>query len=213
MSTDILQWLVFCRSVGGLTLIVCSHFGTMNQVRKFLGGLVYLHVQVPRSSSCGCCCSVAKSCLTLQPCGLQHSGLPCSSLSPGVCSHSCLLSQWCDLTISSSAAPFFSCPQSYPASRSFPVSQLFTSGGQIIGALASTSAPPVKVQDWFPLGLTGLISLLSKGLCRVFSSTKHQLLSTQPSFWSNFHIHTWLLEKNHSFDYIDLSQQSDISAF
>ena len=119
MSTDILQWLVFCRSVGGLTLIVCSHFGTMNQVRKFLGGLVYLHVQVPRSSSCGCCCSVAKSCLTLQPCGLQHSGLPCSSLSPGVCSHSCLLSQWCDLTISSSAAPFFSCPQSFPVSGLF----------------------------------------------------------------------------------------------
>ena len=77
MSTDILQWLVFCRSVGGFTLIVCSHFGTMNQVRKFLGGLVYLHIQVPRSSSCGCCCSVAKTCLTLcSPVDCSTAGSP-----------------------------------------------------------------------------------------------------------------------------------------
>ena len=159
------------------------------------------------------CLSISAVFSSLQPHGLKHARLPCPSLSPRVCSNSCLLSQWCYLTISSSAAPFFSSPQSYPASRSFPVSQLFTLGGQSIAALASTSAPPVNVQDWFPLGLTGLISLLSKELCRVFSSTKHQLFSTQPSFWSNFHICSWLLEKNHSFDYIDLHQQSDDMLF
>ena len=86
-----------------------------------------------------------------------------------------------------------SCPQSFPASRSFPMSRLFTSGGQCIGA--SASALPMNIQDWFPLGLTGLISLLSKGLSRVFSNTtvqKHQFFSTQPSLWSNSHICTWL---------------------
>ena len=92
--------------------------------------------------------------------------------------------------------PLLSCPQSFPASRSFPMSRLFTSGGQCIGA--SASALPMNIQDWFPLGLTGLISLLSKGLSRVFSNTtvqKHQFFSAQPSLWSNSHICTWLLEK------------------
>ena len=94
--------------------------------------------------------------------------------------------------------PFSSCPQSLPASGSFPMSWLFTSGGQNIGASASASVIPMNIQGWFPIGLTGLISLLSKGLSSVFSNTtvwKHQFFSTQPSLWSNSHIHTWLLEK------------------
>ena len=101
---------------------------------------------------------------------LQHTRLPCPSLSPRVCSDLCPLSQWCHPTISSSVAPFSSCPQSFPASGSFPVSQLFTSGGQSIGALASVLL--MSIQDWFPLGWTGLISLQSMGLSRVFSSTR-----------------------------------------
>ena len=110
--------------------------------------------------------------------------LPCPSLSPGACSNSCPLSQWCHPTISSSAIPFSSCLQSFPASGSFPVSQFFISGGQSIGALPSASVLPMTIQDWFLLGLTGLISLQSKGLSRVFSSTtiwKHQFFGTQPS--------------------------------
>ena len=110
----------------------------------------------------------------------------------------CPLSHWCHPTTPSSVAPFFSCPQFSPASRSFPVSGLFASGGQSIGALASASVLPMNIQSWFPLGLTGLISLLPKELARVFSSTtvwKHQFLDTQPSLWSNSHICTWLLEK------------------
>ena len=101
-------------------------------------------------------------------------------------------------TISSSVAPYPSCPQSFPTSGPFPVSQLFTAGGQIIGASDSVSVLPMNIQGWFPLGLTGLISLLSKGLSRVFSNTtvqKHQFFSVQLSLWSNSHIHTWLLEK------------------
>ena len=94
--------------------------------------------------------------------------------------------------------PFSSCLQSFPASGSFPMSWLFASGGQSIGASASASVLPVNIQDWFHLGLTSLISLQSKGLSRVFSNTtvqKHKLFGTQPSLWSNSHIHTWLLEK------------------
>ena len=128
---------------------------------------------------------------------LQHARLPCPSLSPRACSNSCPLSQWCHPAISSSVIPFSSCPQSFPASGSFPVSQIFASGGESIGASASVLT--VNSQGWFPLGLTGLISLLSlKGLSRVFSSTtvrKHQFFGTQLSLWSNSHIHTWLLEK------------------
>ena len=98
------------------------------------------------------------------------------------------LSQWCHPTISSSVAPFSSCPQSFPVSWSFPISQLFASGGQSIGASALVLVLPMNFQGWFPLGRTGLISLQSKGLSRVFSSTviwKHQLFSAQPSLWSN----------------------------
>ena len=118
-------------------------------------------------------CLVTKSCLTLcdpMDCS-THARLPCPSLSPGVCSNSCPLSRWCHPTISSSLVPFSSCLQSFPASRSFSLSWLFASGGQSIGALASASVLPVNIQVWFPLGLTGLITLQSKRLLKVFSST------------------------------------------
>ena len=129
--------------------------------------------------------------------GLKGSRLPCPSLSPGVCSDSCSLSQWCYLTISYSAAPFSFCLQLFLASGSFLMSQLFSSGGQTIGTSASTSVLLMNIQDWFSWGLTGLISLLSKGLSRIFSSTtvrKHLFFSAKPSLWSNSHIQTWLLE-------------------
>ena len=114
---------------------------------------------------------------SLRPHGLQHARLPCPPLSPRVCSNSCPLSQWCHPTISSSVTLFSSHSQSFPASGSFLVSHLFASGGQSIGASVSASVPPMNIQGWFPLGLTGLIFLLTKGLPRVFSSTtiwKHQ---------------------------------------
>ena len=109
---------------------------------------------------------------SLQPHGLHHARLPCPSLCPGICSNSCPLSQWCHPTISSSITPFSSCPWSFPASESFLMSQLFASGGQSIRA--SASVLPMNIQGFFPLELTGLISLLSKGLSRVFSSTTVQ---------------------------------------
>ena len=108
--------------------------------------------------------------------------------SPRACSNSCPLNQWCHPTISSSVIPFSSCLQSFPTSGSFAVSQFFASGGQSIEASALASVLPKNIQDWFPLGLTGLISLLSKGLSRVFSRTmvqKHQFFSTQLSLWSS----------------------------
>ena len=132
---------------------------------------------------------------SLWPHTLQHSRLPCPSLSPRACSNSCPSRRWCHPTISSSVVPFCSCPQSFPASGPFPIYQLFTSGGKSIGA--SASVLPMNIQSWFPLQLTGLISLQSKGLSRVFSNTtaqKHQFFGTQPSLWSNSHICTWLLE-------------------
>ena len=110
----------------------------------------------------------------LRPHRLQHSRLPCPLLSPGVCLNSCLSSWWCYLTISSSATPFFFCLQSYQASGSFPLSQLFTSGVQNIEVSVLGSVLPMSFQGWFPLGLAGLISLQSKGLSRVFSSTTIQ---------------------------------------
>ena len=119
------------------------------------------------------------------------------SSTPGVHSNSYPLSQWCHPAISSSVVPF-SCPQSLPASGSFPMSQLFTRGGQSIGVSASASALPMNTQDWSPLGWTGWISLQSKGLSRVFTNTtvqKHQFFSTQLSSQSNSYIHTWPLEK------------------
>ena len=133
---------------------------------------------------------------SLWPHGLQHARLPCPSPSPGVYSNSCPLSRWCHPTILSSVVSFFSCLQSFPASGFFLMSRLFASGGQSIRA--SASILPINIQDWFPLGLTGLISLKSKGLSRVFFNTavqKHQFFGSQPSLWSDSHIRTWLLEK------------------
>ena len=121
---------------------------------------------------------------SLQRHGLQHARHSRPLQSPGVCSNSYPLSQWCHPTISFSVIPFFSYLQSFPASGSFLLSQLFTSGGQSIGALASASVLPMNIQGWFPLRLTGLISLLSKELSRVFSSTtvwRHQFFSAQLS--------------------------------
>ena len=141
---------------------------------------------------------------SLQPCGLQHTSLPCPSLPHRVCSNSCPVSQWCHPTISSSVLPFSSCLQSFPASGSFPVSQLFASVGQSIGVSASTLVLP-KNQGWFPLGLTGLISLQSKGLSRVFSSIavqKHQLVSVQP-FYDPTLTSIYDYWKNHNFDHMD----------
>ena len=121
-----------------------------------------------------------------------------SLISPIVCPSSCPLNRWCYPTISSSVALFSFCLQFFPASRSFSMSQLFTSDGQSIRAKASGSILPMNIQGWFPLGLTGLISLVFKGLSRVFSSTtiwKHQFFSIHPSLRSNSHTGTWLLEK------------------
>ena len=135
---------------------------------------------------------------TLRPHESQHARPPCPSPSPGMHSNSCLSSWWCHPAISSSAVPFFSCPQSLPASESFPMSQLFAWGGQSIGVSALASFLPKKSRGWSPLEWTGWISLQSKGLSRGFSNTtlqKHQFFGTQLSSQSNSHIHTWPLEK------------------
>ena len=136
---------------------------------------------------------------SLWPHGLQHARLLCQSSTPGAYSNSCPFSWWCHPTISSSVIPFSSCLQAFPASRSFQMSRFFLSGGQNIGVSASASVLPMNIQDWFPLGGTGWISLQSKGLSRVFSCTtvqKHQFFSTQLSSQSKSHIHIWLLEKS-----------------
>ena len=130
---------------------------------------------------------------SLWPHGLHHARPPCPSPTPGVYSNSCPLSWWCDPTISSSVVPFSSHLRSFPVSGSFPMSQFFISGGQGIAVSASASFLPMNIQDWFPLGWTGLISLHSKGLSRVFSNTtvqKHQFFGAQLSSQSNSHIHT-----------------------
>ena len=135
---------------------------------------------------------------SLRPHESQHARPPCPSPTPRVYSNSCPLSQWHHPSISSSVVPFFSCPQSLPASRSFPMSQLFPSGGQRIRVSASASVLPMNTQDWPPLGWTGWISLQSKGFSRVFSNTtvqKHQFFSTKLSSQPNSHIHTWPVEK------------------
>ena len=135
---------------------------------------------------------------SLRPQGLQHTRRPCPSPYPRVCLNSDSLSQWCHPTTSSSVVPFSSCLQSFPEPGSFPMSQLFASGGQTIGASASASVLPMNIQGWLHLGLTGLVSLLSKGLSKVSSSTivqRHQFFSAQPFLLSGSHIHTWPLEK------------------
>ena len=125
---------------------------------------------------------------SLRPHGMQHARLPCPSPTPKTCSNLCPLSRWCHPTISSSVIPFFSCPQSFPASGSFQRSQFFASGGWRTGVSTSASVLPTNIQDWFPLRWTGWISLQSKGLSRVFSNTtvqKHQkyVVFTELKIW------------------------------
>ena len=144
---------------------------------------------------------------------LQHASLPCPSPTPGACSNSCPSSWWCHPTISSSVIPFFSCLQSFPASESFPKSQFFATGSQSFGASASTSVLPMNIQHWFPVGLTGLISLLSKGQSSPapqFKGINSLALSLLygPTLTS---IHDYW--ENHGFDYMDFCWQSDISTF
>ena len=151
----------------------------------------------------------------LWPHGLQHARLPCPSLSPRVCSNSCPLNRWCHPTISCFVFPFSFCLQSFPVSGSFPVSRLFESGGQSIGTSASASVLPMNIQGWFPLGLTGLVSLLSRGLKSLLQhhSSKVSILWHSVFFMvqlSHPYRHTG---KNHGFDYMDVCQQSDMSAF
>ena len=141
-------------------------------------------------------------CDSLWPRGLQHARPPCLSPTPGACSNSCRLSQWCHPTISSSVVPFSFCLQSFPASGSFQMSQFFASSGQSIGVSASSSVLPMNIQDWFPLEWTGWISLQSKGFSRVFSNTTVQ----KHVFFGNCFLYSPTLTsihdywKNHSFD-------------
>ena len=151
--------------------------------------------------------------ISLQPHGLKHARLLCPLLSRWVSSNSCPLSQWSHPIISSSVVPFSSCPQCFPTSGSFPVSWLFASGGQRIGVLASIL--PVNIQDWFPLGCIGWISVQSKGLSRVFSNTTVQSINSLVlSFlYSSTLTPTHDYWKKYSFDCMDLCQQIDVSAF
>ena len=179
-----------------------------------------MHAEV---SVCSDACNVSRSdqfshsvmSNSLWPHGLQHSRPPCPSSTSRVYSNSCPLSRWCHPAISSSVIPFSSRLQSFPGSGSFQMSQFFTSGGQSIGASASTSVLPMSTQDWFSLGRTGWISFQSKELSRVFSNTTVQqhpffgaqllyglTLTSIPDYW-----------KNHSFDWMDLYWQSNVSAF
>ena len=135
---------------------------------------------------------------SLRPHRLQYTRLPCPSPSPRACSNSCPLSQWWHPTFTSSVTSFSQWFQSFPALGSFLMSRNFSLGGQSLGVSASGSVLPMNIQDWFPFGLTGWISFQSKELSRVFSNTtvqNHQFFRAQPSLWSNYHIHTWLLEK------------------
>ena len=141
-------------------------------------------------------CSVVSN--SLWPHELQHSRPPCPSPLPRVHPNPCPLSRWCHPAISPSVIPFSSCSQSFPASGSFQMCQLFTWGGQSFGVSALASVLPMNPQDWSPFEWTGWISLQSKGLSRVFSNTtvqKHQFFDTQLSSQFNFHIHTWPMEK------------------
>ena len=176
----------------------------------FLGGIMLLIFSVTKSVQ------FSRSVMSnsLRPRGLQHVRLPCLSPTPRAYSNSCPLSQWCHPTISSSVVPFSSRLQSFPASKSFPMSQFFASGDQIIGVSASTSGLPMNIQHWFPLAWTCWISLQSKGLSRVFSNTtvqKHLFFGAQLSSQSDSHIHTWPLEK--PYPWLELCWQSNVSAF
>ena len=153
----------------------------LDNLLNFSGFQFLYHYQF---SSVHFICSVMSD--SLRPYGLQHGRLPCPTPTPGACSNACPWSWWCHPTISSSVIPFSSCFQSCPALGSFPMSQFFTSGGLSIEVSASASVLPMNIQNWFPLGWTGLISLQSKGNPQVFSNTtvqKHQFFGAQLSSW------------------------------
>ena len=162
----------------------------MAKIVGFLGEYTTRSLKKKKSKLLGCSVvsSLQFSCPVvsnyLQPRGLQHTVPPCPSPTPRACSNLCPLNEWCHSATSSSVVPFSPCPQSLPASGSFPLSQLFPSGGQSFGVSASASVLPVNTQDWFPLRWTGWISLQSKGLSRVFSKTtvqKHRFFGAQLS--------------------------------
>ena len=152
---------------------------------------------------------------SLWPHGLKHTRQPCPSPSPKACLNSCPLSRWCHSTTSSSVVPFWSYLQSFPAWGSFQMSQFFTSGGQSIGASASASVIPMNIQGWFPLRLTDLISLQSKGFSRVFSNTTVQKASILwcSAFFMVQLSHPYMTTGKSYFDYMDLCWQSNVSAF
>ena len=173
--------LILCRPL----ILLPSIFPSIREKHHFFSESV-LHISSVQFSSVHFSRSVVSD--SLPPHESQHTRPPCPPPSPRVHSDSCPSSPWCHPAISSSVIPFSSCLQSFPASGSFPVSQLFASGGQSIGASASASVLPMNIQDWFPLEWTCWISLLSQGLSRVFSNTtvqKHQFFSAHLSLWSN----------------------------
>ena len=169
------------------------HTHTHMHTQSLYGHHTHIHIHI---SSVQFSCSVVSD--SLRPHELQHTRPPCPSPTSGVHSNSRLLSRWCHPAISSSVILFSSCPQSLPASESFPMSQLFTWGVQSTGVSASASVLLMNTQGWSPLEWTGWISLQSKGLSRVFSNTtvqKYQFFGAQSSSQSNSHIHTWPMEK------------------
>ena len=171
--------------------LLCIFFGLCHEKTNCF----FFYVQVCKYVIQFSCSFMSDS---LWPHGLQHTRPPCPSPTPRACSNSCPSSQWSHPTISSSVIPFSSCLQFFPASGSFPMSWLFALGGQSIETWALASVLPMNIQGWFFLGLTGLISLLFKGLSRVLSSAtiqKHQFFEAQLSLWYNSHICTWWLEK------------------
>ena len=199
-------WLQSCKSWRGIPRFLFAHFCELRQTVVNINGFMDFKIILTkwtnglnrghRLSSLQFSCSVVSD--SLRPHESQHARPPCPSPTPGVYSNSCPLSQWCHPTISSSVVPFSSCLQSSPALGSFQMSQFFASGGQSIGVSASRSVLPMNIQDSFPLQWTGWISLQSKRVSRVLSNPivqKHQFFGTQLSLQSNFHIHTWLLEK------------------
>ena len=174
----------------------CWHIGCKALATKFWQILGLLSIPWGNISSIQFSRSVVSN--SLQPHESQHARSPCPSPTPRVHPNLCASSRWCHPAISSSVIPFSSCPQSFVASGSFPMSQLLTWGGQSIGVSALASFLPMNTQDWSPLGWTGWISLQSRGLSRVFSNTtvlKHWFFGGKLSSQSNSHIHTWPLEK------------------
>ena len=197
------DWLTLCRREPGKAVWKCCqswiwkiNFTSRQKLIKEIGKTLQRDQHAQKHSSVQFSHSVVSD--SWWPHGLQHTRPPCPSPTPRVYPNSCPLSQYCHPTISSSVILFSSHLQSFPASESFQISQLFASGGQSIGVSASTSVIPMNTQDWCPFGWTGWISLQSKGLSKVFSNTtvqKHQFFGSQLSSQSKSHIHTRLLEK------------------